>query len=74
MGRAPIPLVRTDSRAMIRFRNLAIVATIATAIYALVPGPRKARFLDKLREFGRALVVSLILYWLLIIGRAWFAD
>ena len=74
MGRAPIPLVRTDSRAMIRFRNLAIVATIATAIYALVPGARKARFLDKLREFGRALVVSLILYWLLIIGRAWFAD
>ena len=74
MGRAPIPFVRTDSRAMIRFRNLAIVATIATAIYALVPGARKARFLDKLREFGRALVVSLILYWLLIIGRAWFAD
>ena len=74
MGRAPIPLVRTDSRAMIRFRNLAIVATIATAIYAVVPGARKARFLDKLREFGRALVVSLILYWLLIIGRAWFAD
>ena len=59
---------------MIRFRNLAIVAVIATAIYALVPGARKARFLDKLREFGRALVVSLILYWLLIIGRAWFAG
>lgn len=59
---------------MIRFRNLAIVAVLATVIYALVPAARKARFLDKLREFGRALVLSLILYWLLILGRAYFAG
>jgi cytochrome c oxidase assembly protein Cox11 len=59
---------------MIRFRNLAIVAVIATAIYALTPATRKARFFDKVREFGRALVLSLVLYWLLILGRAWFAG
>lgn len=59
---------------MIRFRNVAIVAVIAAVIYALVPAARKARFLDKVREFGRALVISLVLYWLLIIGRAWFAG
>lgn len=59
---------------MIRFRNVAIVAVLATVIYALIPATRKARFLDKLREFGRALVLSLILYWVLILGRAWFAG
>lgn len=59
---------------MIRPRNLAIVAVIATAVYALAPGARKARFAGKLREFGRAVVISLILYWLLILGRAWFAN
>ena len=59
---------------MIRFRNVAIVAVIAAAIYAVAPAGRKARFLDKLREFGRALVISLFLYWILIIGRAWFAG
>lgn len=59
---------------MIRFRNLAIVAVLATVIYALVPAARKARFFDKLREFGRALVLSLILYWVLILGRAYFAG
>ena len=74
MRRALTLLVPTDSRAMIRFRNLAIVAVIATAVYALVPAARKARFLDKLREFGRALVISLVLYWLLIIGRSCFRE
>ena len=59
---------------MIRFRNVAIVAVLASVIYALIPATRKARFLDKLREFGRALVLSLILYWVLILGRAYFAG
>ena len=59
---------------MIRFRNVAIVAVLATVIYALIPATRKARFFDKLREFGRALVLSLILYWVLILGRAYFAN
>ena len=67
-------LVPNESRTMIRFRNLAIVAVIATAIYALTPAVRKTRFFDKLRELGRALVLSLILYWLLILGRAYFAG
>lgn len=67
-------LVPKPSRTMIRIRNVAIVAVLATVIYALIPAARKARFLDKLREFGRALVLSLILYWLLILGRAYFAG
>jgi len=69
-----IVLVPTTAPTMIRIRNVAIVAVLATAIYALIPAARKARFLDKLREFGRALVLSLILYWLLILGRAYFAG
>lgn len=59
---------------MIRVRNLAIVVLIAAAVYAVVPARRKARLAGKLREFGRALVISLVLYWLLMIGRAWFAG
>lgn len=59
---------------MIRLRNLAIVAGMAAVIYAFLPGARKKRLLDKLREFGRALVVALVLYWLLMIGRTWFAG
>ena len=72
-GRSSV-LVPNDSRLMIRFRNLAIVTVLATVIYALIPAARKARFFDKLREFGRALVLSLILYWVLILGRAYFAG
>ena len=58
---------------MIRLRNLAIVVVVAAVVYAVVPAARKARLGGKLREFGRALVISLVLYWLLMIGRAWFA-
>ncbi len=58
---------------MIRFRTLAIVMVLASVIYALLPRSRKMRLLGKLREFGRALVISLALYWLLMIGRTWFA-
>lgn len=59
---------------MLRLRNLALVAVMAWAVYALLPRERKVRFGGKLREFGRALVVSLILYWLLMLGRSWFAG
>lgn len=59
---------------MIRFRNLAIVVVIAAGVYALAPAAKKTRFMGKVREFGRALAISLVLYWLLIIGRAWFAG
>jgi len=59
---------------MIRPRNLAIVVGLASVIYAFLPGARKARLLGKVREFGRALVLSLVLYWLLMVGRAWFAG
>ncbi len=59
---------------MLRFRNLAIVALLASAVYALLPRERKVRFTGKLREFGRALVVSMVLYWMLMLGRSWFAG
>ncbi len=58
---------------MLRLRNLAIVAAMAWAIYALLPGERKVRLGGRIREFGRALVLSLVLYWILMLGRAWFA-
>ncbi len=59
---------------MLRLRNLAIVALMAWAIYSFLPAGRKVRLGGKIREFGRALVVSLVLYWILMLGRAWFAG
>ncbi len=59
---------------MIRLRNLAIVVLLAAVVYAIVPRERKSRLRGKVREFGRALVISLALYWILMIFRTWFAG
>lgn len=59
---------------MLRLRNLAIVVLAAAGIYALIPKERKARVSGKVREFGKALILSLVLYWILIVTRAVLAD
>ncbi len=59
---------------MLRLRNLAIVVLAAAGIYAVIPKARKARFTGKVREFGKALILSLVLYWILIVTRAALTD
>ncbi len=59
---------------MLRFRNAAIVLLIAGAAYALAPAERKRRLMGKVREFGRALVVAMVLFWVLIVVRDWIAS
>lgn len=59
---------------MLRFRNLALVLLAAFGIYALLPKSRKGRLAGKVREFGKALILSLILYWVLIVSRAFIAG
>lgn len=59
---------------MLRLRNLAIVVLAAAGIYAVIPKARKARVSGKVREFGKALILSLVLYWILIVTRAVLAD
>ena len=59
---------------MLRLRNLAIVVLAAAGIYAVIPKQRKVRVTGKVREFGKALILSLILYWILIVTRAVLTD
>ena len=62
-----------DGAEMLRFRNLALVLLATFGIYALLPKSRKGRLAGKAREFGKALIVSLVLYWVLILSRMFFA-
>ena len=59
---------------MISVRNAVIIVLVALAVYALLPASRKTRLIEKIRGLWRALVISLILFWILILGRAWFSD
>ena len=59
---------------MISLRNAAFIVLAAGAIYAVLPNSRKARLAQKVRELGRALVISIVLFWILMLGRAWFAG
>ena len=59
---------------MLRLRNLAVVLLVAGVVYAIAPKHRKTRFLGKAREFGRALVISLVIYWIIMIARTWFSQ
>ena len=33
------------------------------AVYSLAPVERKRRWLDKLRELGKALALTMVIYW-----------
>lgn len=59
---------------MVSLRNAAVIALVAGVIYAVLPASRKARLAQKLRELARALVISIILFWILMLGRTWMAG
>lgn len=54
---------------MVKVRNLVVIALLIGVVYALAPPERKRRWLDRLREFGRALAVSLVIYWIYMLAR-----
>jgi hypothetical protein len=49
---------------MLRLRTLVILVLLISLVYALAPVERKRRWLDKLREIGKALAVSIVIYWI----------
>ena len=49
---------------MLRFRALVTLALVILCVYALAPPERKRRWIDKLREFGKALTISIVIYWI----------
>lgn len=49
---------------MLRVRAIITIVLLIMAIYAFAPPDRKRRWLDKLRELGRALAMSLVIYWI----------
>ncbi len=49
---------------MFRARAVVTLFFLIFAIYAFSPPERKKRWLDKLRELGRSLVISLVIYWI----------
>ncbi|HSF18990.1 MAG TPA: hypothetical protein VLK65_25920 [Vicinamibacteria bacterium] len=57
---------------MFRARTLVILALVISVVYALTPPDRKKRWKDKLRELGRALAVSIVIYWVYMLLRYFF--
>ena len=54
---------------MLRLRNVVLLILIIGVLYALAPAERKRRWLDRLRELGRALALSLVIYWIYMVLR-----
>jgi hypothetical protein len=49
---------------MLRFRTIVMLGLVIASVYALAPPERKKRWLDKLRELGKALTLSIVIYWI----------
>ena len=54
---------------MLKVRNIVVLLAIITVVYALAPAEKKRRWLDRLRELGRALTLSLVIYWIYMLVR-----
>lgn len=54
---------------MLRIRNVVVLILIIAVVYAIAPAERKRRWRDRLKEFGRALTLSLVIYWLYMLVR-----
>ena len=48
---------------MLRIRAVITIVLLIAAVYAFAPPERKRKWRDKARELGKALAVSLVLYW-----------
>ena len=48
---------------VLRLRAVVIIVLVVAAVYWLAPVERKSRWLDKLRELGKALVLTMVIYW-----------
>jgi len=49
---------------MLRIRAIVTILLLIFAIYTFTPAERKRRWLDKLRELGKSLAISLVVYWI----------
>ena len=49
---------------MLRVRAIVTILLLIFAIYAFTPAERKRRWLDKLRELGKSVAISLVIYWI----------
>jgi hypothetical protein len=54
---------------MLRVRNVVVLILIIGVVYALAPAERKKRWHDRFRELGRALALSLVIYWVYMLVR-----
>ncbi len=54
---------------MLKVRNIAVLLALIVVVYAIAPAEKKRRWLDKFREFGRALTLSLVIYWVYMLVR-----
>ena len=48
---------------MLRLRAIVVIALMIAVVYSLAPAERKRRWLDKLRELGKALALTMVIYW-----------
>ena len=53
---------------MFRARAIVTILLLIFAIYTFAPAERKRRWLDKLRELGKSLVISLVIYWIYMLA------
>ena len=65
-------LERRDERpcptVMFRARAFVTIALLIFAIYTFSPAERKKRWIDKLRELSKSLVLSLVIYWIYMLA------
>ena len=55
-----------------RLRNFLIIVGLVWIFYRLSPEGRRRELRGRLRELGRALVISIVIYWIwLLASRVW---
>ncbi len=54
---------------MLKVRNIAVLLGLIAVLYALAPAEKKRRWLDRFRELGRALTLSIVIYWVYMLVR-----
>ncbi len=53
-----------------RLRAVLVLVVLTGVLYQLAPRERKQALRDRLRELGRALVISIVIYWIWLLGSA----
>ncbi len=56
-----------------RLRSIVVLGLLGVVVYRLTPPERRSTWRGRVRELGRVLVITIVVYWIWILLSSWLS-